>query len=189
MRTRWRLALSSGCPGTTVPHWPEHCPVGSGSRGRVSTTACLLNGAKFQSRKGAKQNSFKITVFRSNQQNFLCASNNRTWPANTSPGTRILIQCIRASLRCGGSMAEDMRNRILDATERLLARLGYQKTTMDDIAREAGIGKRTIYLHFPSKEEVALGSIDRIVERLKERLQTLALSGESPAERLRQMLL
>ena len=86
-------------------------------------------------------------------------------------------------------MAEDMRNRILDATERLLARLGYQKTTMDDIAREAGIGKRTIYLHFPSREEVALGSIDRIVERLKERLETLALSGESPAERLRQMLL
>ena len=86
-------------------------------------------------------------------------------------------------------MAEDMRNRILDATERLLARLGYQKTTMDDIAREAGIGKRTIYLHFPSKEEVELGSIDRIVERLKERLETLALSGESPAERLRQMLL
>jgi len=60
---------------------------------------------------------------------------------------------------------------------------------MDDIAREAGIGKRTIYLHFPSKEEVALGSIDRIVERLKERLETLAVSGESPAERLRQMLL
>ena len=86
-------------------------------------------------------------------------------------------------------MAEDMRNRILDATERLLARLGYQKTTMDDIAREAGIGKRTIYLHFPSREEVALGSIDRIVERLKERLETLAVSGESPAERLRQMLL
>ena len=77
----------------------------------------------------------------------------------------------------------------LDATERLLARLGYQKTTMDDIAREAGIGKRAIYLHFPSREEVALGSIDRIVERLKERLETLALSGESPAERLRQMLL
>jgi AcrR family transcriptional regulator len=86
-------------------------------------------------------------------------------------------------------MAEDMRNRILDATERLLARLGYQKTTMDDIAREAGIGKRTIYLHFPNKEEVALGSIDRIVERLKERLETLAVSGESPAEQLRQMLL
>jgi AcrR family transcriptional regulator len=82
-----------------------------------------------------------------------------------------------------------MRDRILDATERLLARLGYQKMTMDDVAREAGISKRTIYLHFPSKEEVALGSIDRIGERLKERLRALAAGGGGPADRLRRMLL
>jgi AcrR family transcriptional regulator len=82
-----------------------------------------------------------------------------------------------------------MRDRILDATERLLARLGYQKMTMDDVAHEAGISKRTIYVHFPSKEEVALGSIDRIVERLKGRLKVLASGGGGPAERLRRMLL
>jgi len=33
--------------------------------------------------------------------------------------------------------SERMRDQILDATERLLGRLGYQKTTMDDIAVEA----------------------------------------------------
>ena len=44
------------------------------------------------------------------------------------------------------------RDRILDAAERLLARFGYKKTTMEDIAREAGLGKRTLYLHFASKE-------------------------------------
>ena len=82
-----------------------------------------------------------------------------------------------------------MRDRILDAAERLLARLGYQKTTMDDLAREAGIGKRTIYVHFPSKEEVALSTIDRIVERLKARLRSIAVSSDPPAERLRRMLL
>ena len=82
-----------------------------------------------------------------------------------------------------------MRDRILDATERLLARLGYQKMTMDDVAHEAGISKRTIYLHFPSKEEVALGSIDRIVERLNGRLRALAALGTGPADRLRRMLL
>ena len=51
-----------------------------------------------------------------------------------------------------------MRDRILDATERLLGRLGYQKTTMDDIAIEAAIGRRTIYLHFAGKEAVALAT-------------------------------
>ena len=39
-------------------------------------------------------------------------------------------------------MSGSTRDLILDATERLLGRLGYQKTTMEDIAREAGIGKR-----------------------------------------------
>jgi AcrR family transcriptional regulator len=81
-----------------------------------------------------------------------------------------------------------MRERILDATERLLARFGYDKTTMEDLAREAGVSKRTIYLHFPSKEEVALSSIDRIVDRLKARLIRLAESPGPPAERIRQML-
>ncbi len=85
-------------------------------------------------------------------------------------------------------MSEPMRDRILDAAERLLARLGYQKTTMDDLAREAGISKRTIYLHFPGKEEVTLSTIDRIVERLLALLGDRAASGGSPAERVRAML-
>jgi AcrR family transcriptional regulator len=82
-----------------------------------------------------------------------------------------------------------MREKILDATESLMGRLGYQKMTMDDIAHEAGIGRRTIYLHFPSKEETALGTIDRIVERLKARLEALAAASTPWDERLRQMLL
>ena len=82
-----------------------------------------------------------------------------------------------------------MRDRILDATERLMGRLGYQKMTMDDIAREAGIGRRTIYLHFPSKEETALATIDRIVDRLKTGSGELAASSLPWDERLRRMLL
>ena len=82
----------------------------------------------------------------------------------------------------------DTRDAILDAIERLLARYGYKKTTMDDLAREAGIGKGTIYLYFPSKEEVALSSIDRVVERVQERLRGLAASGDPAPQRLRQML-
>jgi len=84
----------------------------------------------------------------------------------------------------------EMRDLILDAAERLLARFGYAKTTMEDIAQEAGIGRRTIYLHFPGKEEVALSSIDRIVERLLERLGDIARDNNAPPEaRLRRMLL
>lgn len=87
------------------------------------------------------------------------------------------------------ALREEVRESILDATDRLLARYGYKKMTVDDLAQEAGIGKGTVYLHFSSKEEVALSHVDRIVERLKERLRALAEADAPPAERLRQMLI
>jgi AcrR family transcriptional regulator len=86
------------------------------------------------------------------------------------------------------SLAADTREALLDAMEHLLARYGYKKTTMDDLARETGIGKGTIYLYFPSKEEVALCSIDRVVERVQEQLRAIARLPVEPAERLREML-
>jgi AcrR family transcriptional regulator len=84
---------------------------------------------------------------------------------------------------------EAVKDSILDATDRLLARFGYRKMTVEDIAAEAGIGKGTIYLHFTSKEEVVLSHIDRIVERLNGQLKEIARSDATAAERLRQMLL
>jgi AcrR family transcriptional regulator len=82
-----------------------------------------------------------------------------------------------------------VKDAILDATDRLLARYGYRKMTVEDIAAEAGIGKGSIYLHFSSKEEVVLSHIDRIVDRLRERLNEIAHSDATAAERLRLMLL
>jgi AcrR family transcriptional regulator len=79
-------------------------------------------------------------------------------------------------------------DRILDATERLLARFGYEKTTVDDIATEAGVSKRTIYLHFAGKEEVALASIDRVVGRVTEQLCDIARSDAHPTDRVLDML-
>jgi len=87
------------------------------------------------------------------------------------------------------AVREDISDLILDAADRLLARYGYRKMTMDDIAQEVGIGKGTIYLHFKSKEEIALARVDRIVDRLNERLRGIAHSNGSAVARLRRMLL
>ena len=80
------------------------------------------------------------------------------------------------------------REAILDATDRLLARYGYKKMTIDDLAREVGIGKGSIYLHFTSKEEIALTHIDRIIDRLKKRLSLIAKDNIACDERIRRML-
>jgi len=88
----------------------------------------------------------------------------------------------------GHESPDAVRDAILDAAEGLLGRFGYSKTTVEEIAREAGIGKGTIYLHFDSKKEVALATIDRLVGRVVDRLEEIA-SGERPAvERLREIL-
>jgi AcrR family transcriptional regulator len=81
-----------------------------------------------------------------------------------------------------------VREEILDAAERLLARFGYRKMTMDDLAQEVGIGKGTLYLYFPSKEEAVLCTVDRIVARVMVRLEALAAEPGACAGRLRQML-
>ncbi len=81
------------------------------------------------------------------------------------------------------------RDAILDATDRLLSVNGYKKMTIDDLAREVGIGKGSVYLHFKSKEEIALSHIDRIIERLKARLRAIAQNKSTCEKRLRQMLI
>lgn len=80
------------------------------------------------------------------------------------------------------------RDRILDAAERLLGRFGYRKMTVDDIAAEAGIGKGTVYLSFPSKQEVVLSTVDRIVDRVCTAMAEVAARDAPAPDRLRAML-
>jgi AcrR family transcriptional regulator len=82
----------------------------------------------------------------------------------------------------------DIRDLILDAVDALLAKYGYGKMTVEDVAKQVGIGKGTIYLHFPSKEELVLAHIDRIAETVIRKLQELADSSDSVDRRLRRML-
>lgn len=70
----------------------------------------------------------------------------------------------------------------------LLVRFGYQKTTVDDLASEAGIGKGTIYLYFNSKEQVALSCIDRFHDRLIGRLTEIANGDRSSKAKITEVL-
>ena len=48
----------------------------------------------------------------------------------------------------------ERKQQILDAAAAVIIRLGYDKTTMGDIAGEMGMSRRTVYLYFKGKEEL-----------------------------------
>ena len=84
---------------------------------------------------------------------------------------------------------KEVRKAILDATDDFLASDGYKKMTIENLAQRVGIGKGSVYLHFTSKEEIALSHIDRIIERLARELKIIAEKKISHEEKLRRMLL
>ena len=53
------------------------------------------------------------------------------------------------------------KDRIADAFESHVSRYGYAKTTLDEIARELHISKKTIYTHFDSKRDIYAHIVDR----------------------------
>src|SRR5512138_1378934 len=52
------------------------------------------------------------------------------------------------------SSNDERQQQILDAAAAVIIRLGYDKTTMSDIAQEAGAGRRTVYQYFNGKEDL-----------------------------------
>ena len=69
------------------------------------------------------------------------------------------------------SKREERAGRILDAAGELMLRWGYNKTTIDDIARYAGVAKGTIYLHWKTREDLFTALMKREYIRLVEDLQ------------------
>ena len=59
----------------------------------------------------------------------------------------------------------DREARLLDAVAGLVARYGYDKTSVGDIAREAGVSKGAVYLHWRSKEALFDATLVRESQR------------------------
>ena len=69
---------------------------------------------------------------------------------------------------------DSKREAILRAAWQLIRHYGYSKTTIQDIAREAGIGKGTVYLYFGSKADIMLALVDLTNERITDDLGGIA---------------
>jgi TetR/AcrR family transcriptional regulator, regulator of mycofactocin system len=49
----------------------------------------------------------------------------------------------------------------------LFATRGFEATTVDDIATAVGVGRRTLFRYFDSKNDIAWGDFDSVMERLR----------------------
>ena len=67
--------------------------------------------------------------------------------------------------------SSDRPTRILEAASRLIVHYGFDKTTMDDIAREAGVSKGSLYLAWPGKDQLFEALLAYQMRRLLDDLQ------------------
>lgn len=73
------------------------------------------------------------------------------------------------------------KEQIAETFERYVGRLGYAKTSLDDVARELHISKKTIYVHFDGKREI----YEYVVERqaAAEQIRLRAMVADLPTMR------
>lgn len=75
----------------------------------------------------------------------------------------------------------DRQDAILDAAFHAFATYGYRRTTIEDIARGAGLSRTAVYLHFRSKEDVFRSLSERYFEVCLSDMRA-ALAAPGPAE-------
>jgi len=83
----------------------------------------------------------------------------------------------------------DVRQKILDAAKHRLWHYGFKKTTIDEIASDAGVGKGTVYLYFESKEDIGLAIMAQYKETSLNEIEAVAQDEhKTPVEKLTEML-
>jgi TetR/AcrR family fatty acid metabolism transcriptional regulator len=81
-------------------------------------------------------------------------------------------------------VSEERKGQILEAAISVFSRLGFHRARMEDVARESGMAKGTLYLYFQSKDALIGALLERIFGRGRRDLEA-SLAGEGRAsERL-----
>jgi len=81
------------------------------------------------------------------------------------------------------------RIRIVRAATGLFLRHGYRRTSVDEIARAAGVAKGTLYLYFPAKAHILLHAVAEEERRYLSQFAEVVGGDKTPRERLRAYLL
>jgi AcrR family transcriptional regulator len=82
----------------------------------------------------------------------------------------------------------DVRERILITAERLFREIGYQKTTVADIAKALQMSPANVYRFFDSKKSINAGVACRLMRQVEEASQLIAARRGNAAKLLRELL-
>ena len=77
----------------------------------------------------------------------------------------------------------ETRETILQVARRLFVRQGYTATSIRQIAEEVGIGKATIYHHFPDKRAIIMALLKGVTERQKTIFEAISVEA-NPRRRI-----
>jgi AcrR family transcriptional regulator len=76
--------------------------------------------------------------------------------------------------RLGAPDGSGTRDRLLDAAERVVVAHGAVGLTLEAVAADAGVSKGGLLYHFPSKDSLAAGLVERAVQRVDQALSRAA---------------
>jgi TetR/AcrR family acrAB operon transcriptional repressor len=74
------------------------------------------------------------------------------------------------------------RQAVLDGAKTIISKKGYNQTTLEEIAKEAGVTRGAIYWHFKNKLEIFQAIIDEYYQSSRERVETILNAGYNPLE-------
>lgn len=77
-----------------------------------------------------------------------------------------------------------LREHILDSAKSAFLASGFERTSMDAIATHAATSKRSLYAHFPTKDDLFVAVVARIREQFAERLPSPSEYSTDPIEAL-----
>ncbi|GAH34565.1 unnamed protein product, partial [marine sediment metagenome] len=81
------------------------------------------------------------------------------------------------------------KDRILNVAAKIFSKFGFQKTTVDEIARAAHKAKGSVYYYFKSKEELFRGVVEKEFHTLRSELVKAIDSGHDSKEKLSNYIL
>ncbi|MGH8085430.1 MAG: TetR/AcrR family transcriptional regulator [Lysobacter sp.] len=87
-------------------------------------------------------------------------------------------------IRRGRPSDPDKHDAILENARRMFTRLGFDGTSMDELAQHAGVSKATIYNHFDSKEALFEATFERLLQALPSPAELIGGPQGELAERL-----